>query len=72
MKSVKQDIEASVISTIEQLRNDANILNKLIELKKKHNELISRSCEIANKFEELSFKIDAKKYETVASCCPKP
>jgi len=72
MKGVTQDKEVEIISTIEQLRSDANILSKLIELKKKHNELISKSRQIATKFEELSFKIDARKYETVAACCLKP
>jgi cell division septum initiation protein DivIVA len=70
IKGLTQDKEAKIISTIEQFRSDKDILSKLIELKKKHKKLISKSRQIANKVEEISFKIDAKKYKTVASCCP--
>ena len=72
LKGITQDKEAQIISTIEQLRSKMDILSKLIALKKKNTELILNSRQIASKFEELSFKIDARKYETVALCCPKP
>lgn len=63
--------EAQIIDVIEQIRNDGGIISKLVEIKKKHNELVEKSKQIASRFELISRKIKYKKYTTKAHCCPK-
>lgn len=66
-----QKKENEIISTMDKPKENGELIKKLIELEKIRKELIAKSKEIAEKFEELSDKIDSEEYETEAPCCPK-
>ena len=62
--------EKLAIRTIEYLRGNRQIVDKILTLKQEQKSIISKSSEIAKTLEDISSKIDAKKYNTIASCCP--
>ncbi len=63
--------EKQVVTTIEHLRGDRQIVDKLVSLKQEQKSIISKSSDVAKTFEDISSRIDARKYKTIVSCCPR-
>jgi len=66
-----EDAFESIVNKINEMRKDREFINKFIEIRKWHNLLIDQSEKIRKSFEQLSKRIDARKYNTVVKCCPK-
>lgn len=66
-----ESLEKELALTLAQLRQDRDILNKIVGFAERKEELEMKGCELAEQIDRIVYLIEAEHYDTICECCPK-